>query len=115
MKTLLNLILTAVLAWVITLFTPWWGIMVAALIVALILPLKGIRSFIIPFMSVFLLWAFQAYTLSSANDFTMAEKIATLLPLEGNTTLLLVITAFLGGIAAGSSGLLGQQLRTLNK
>lgn len=113
MKTLLNLILTAAFAWAITLFTPWWGIMVAALIVALLLPLKGVRSFLIPFMAIFLLWAFQAYTLSSANDFVMAGKIATLLPLEGNTSLLIVLTAFIGGLAAGSSGLLGKQIRSM--
>lgn len=111
MKTLFNLILTAVLAWIITIFTPWWGVMAAALLVAILIPLQGLKSFIIPFMAVFLLWGYQAYAVSSANDFTMAKKIATLLPLEGNATLLIVLTAFLGGIAAGSSGMLGSQLR----
>lgn len=115
MKTLINLILTVILAWLITLFTPWWGIMAAALLSGYLLPLKGIRAFLIPFMGIFLLWAYQAYNLGDANDFIMAKKIATLLPLEGNANLLLVVTAFLGGVAAGSSGLLGQQLRTLRK
>ena len=115
MKTLLNLILTAALAYIITLFTPWWGIMVAALIVSLLLPLKGAKAFIIPFMAVFLLWAYQAYSLGNANDFIMAEKIATLLSLEGNAKLLLVLTSFIGGITAGSSGLLGSQVRLTRK
>ncbi|THD69161.1 hypothetical protein E7Z59_02185 [Robertkochia marina] len=115
MKTLFNLILTAALAWIITLFTPWWGVMAAALLVAVLVPLQGLKSFIIPFMGVFLLWAYQAYSLSSANDFTMAEKIATLLPLEGNTSLLIAVTAFIGGLAAGSSGMLGSQLRARSK
>lgn len=115
MKTLLNLILTALLAWIITMFTPWWGVMIAALFTSLLIPLKGAKAFFVPFMAIFMLWAFQSYTLASANDFTMAKRIAELLPLEGNTSLLIVLTAFIGGLASGFSAMLGSQLRAVRK
>ena len=113
MNKLLNLICTALLAWGLSLITPWWGIMPAALIVSFVFPLKGGNAFFIPFLSIFILWGIQAYLIGSNNDFTMAGKIAELLPLQGNVHLLILITALLGGIAAAFSGLLGKQLKIL--
>ncbi|MBL7471263.1 hypothetical protein [Robertkochia sediminum] len=112
MKNILNLILTAVAAWAICLITPWWGIMIAALAISFLIPLKKGAAFLIPFLAVFLLWGIQAYLLSSGNDLTMAKKIATLFSLNENAYLLMGITALIGGLAAAFSGLLGKQLRT---
>ncbi|WP_224485565.1 hypothetical protein [Robertkochia aurantiaca] len=111
MKNLLHLILVALLAYVVTLLTPWWGIMIAALVVGFLLPLNGFKSFFIPFLAVFNLWGLQAYMLSSRNDFTLAAKIADLFSLEGNSLLLILITALLGGLAAAFAALLGKQFR----
>lgn len=112
MKNLINLILTAVLAWTLCLFTPWWGIMIAALIISFMIPLKKGAAFLVPFLAIFLLWGIQAYWLSSNNDFIMAGKIADLFSLNGNAWLLILITALIGGLAAAFSGLLGKTLRT---
>ncbi|WP_224487889.1 hypothetical protein [Robertkochia flava] len=113
MKNIFNLILTIVLAWVITLFTPWWGVMLAALIVSFLVPLKGGSTFFVPYLAIFSLWGIQAYMAGSANDFILAGKIADLFSLDGNTTLLILVTATIGGLAAAFAGLLGKQLKTV--
>lgn len=113
MKNALNLILTALLAWALTMFTPWWGILIAAMVVSFLFPLKGGYGFIIPFAAIFLLWGSQAYLMSSSNDFIMAGKVADLFSLNGNAILLILITALIGGLSAGFAALLGKQLKLI--
>jgi hypothetical protein len=53
--------------------------------------------------------------LSSTNDFTLAKRIAILLPLGGNPYLLMLITGVVGGIAAGIAAILAKQLNLVVK
>ena len=87
--------------------------MLAAIITGFLIPLKGVSVFFIPFLSVFLFWLVYTFWLSSSNDYTLAKKIAILLPLNGNAFLLIFVTALIGGIAAGISGIFGKQLKDL--
>jgi hypothetical protein len=114
-KNLKNFIFTIILAFVLSLYLPWWSIMIAAFLSGLLIPLKKAAVFFVPFIAVALLWLVQSYLLSRANDFVLAKKIATLLMLEGNLTLLLIITGVVGGFAAGVSGLFSKQLSTITK
>lgn len=114
-KNIKNLIFTIILAYLLSLYLPWWSVMIAAIISGFIIPLKKGAVFFIPFIAVALLWTFQSYTISNANDFILAEKIATLLKLNGNTTLLLLIAGVVGGLAAGVSAVLGKQISTFLK
>lgn len=115
-KKTINFVLTLFLAYIISLFLPWWSVMVAGLITAFLIPLKKRAVFLIPFLAVALLWIIQSWLLSSANDFTLAKKIATLLPLGGNPIFLILVTGIIGGIAAGIAGILGKQChQVLNK
>lgn len=110
MKNLLFLVSTAALAWILTMFIPWWGIMIAAIVTSYFMAPKNSLAFWIPFVAIGLLWGLQAFFLSEPNDFIMAERIARLFPLEGNVTLLILVTSVTGAIAAGFSGLLGRAL-----
>jgi hypothetical protein len=110
-----NFVLTIVLAYVLSIFLPWWSVMLAAIISGCFIPLKKSAVFFIPFLAVALLWIVQSYFLSSSNDFLLAKKIATLLMLNGNSTLLLLVTGVIGGLAAGVSGIFGRQCRTILK
>ena len=112
-KNITNFVLTLVLAYVLSLFLPWWHVMLAALISAFLIPLEKTSVFFIPFFAIALLWIIQSWQLSSANDYTLAKKIATLLPLDGNPFLLIIITGIIGGLAAGITGLLGKQCKLL--
>ena len=112
-KKIINLVLTLLLAYILSLFLPWWSVMVAALITAFLIPLKKAAVFIIPFLAVALLWIIQSWLLSSANDYTLAKKIAILLPLNGNPALLIAVTGIIGGLAAGIAGVFGKQGKLL--
>lgn len=114
-KKYISFIATVVLAIFLAQFLPWWSVMLAAFISELIFNLKRSAIFFVPFFAVAFYWAVYAYILSSSNDFILAEKIAVLLPLGGSPYVLIVVTAFIGGIAAGVAGMFAHQVRYLIK
>jgi len=109
----INFTLTIILSISLSFILPWWGIMVAAAITGFIIPLNKIAIFAMPFLAVFSFWFVYSYWLSNGNDFILAKKIAILLPLDGNAYLLILVTAIVGGIAAGIAGIFGNQFRQL--
>ena len=113
MKKLSNFILTIILGVILSLFLPWWAVMLAAFLSGAIVRLRNVAAFFVPFGAIALLWIVNAWMLSSANDYTLASKIAVLLPLEGNVVLLILVTGLIGGIAAGIAGLFGNQCRAI--
>ena len=114
-KNSINFIATVILAVLLSLFLPWWSVMTAALTTALFIPLKRAAVFFIPFLAILLFWIVYSYILSSANDFTLAKRIAVLLPLGGNPYLLMIVTGVVGGLAAGVAAVFGKQLTLLLK
>ena len=111
-----NLIVTLVLALLLSLFLPWWSVMIAALATALFMPLKNTAVFFVPFIAILLFWAVYSFILSSGNDYTLAKRIAVLLPLGGNAYLLMLVTGVVGGLASGIAAVFGKQLSlTLKK
>lgn len=112
-KALLNFLLTILLALTFSFFLPWWAVMVAAFMSGAIVSLEKGQVFIVPFFAIALFWILYALTLSSSNDFILAEKIALLLQLNGNVPLLLIVTGLIGGLAAGFAGIFGNQLRAV--
>jgi hypothetical protein len=112
-KSLTSLILTVLLAIVLNIFLPWWAIMLAAFLSGFLIDLKNVKVFLIPFLSIMLLWMTNAFLLSSSNDFTLSTKIANLLRLGGNVFLLTLITGIIGGLAAGFAGITGTLLKRL--
>ncbi|MEZ4796353.1 MAG: hypothetical protein R2785_04190 [Flavobacteriaceae bacterium] len=114
-KNAKNFVFTLILAYVLSLYLPWWSVMLAGLISGFVIPLKKGAVFFVPFLAIALLWIVQSYMLSNTNDFILAKKIATLLMLKGNTTLLLLVTGLVGGLASGISGILGKQCYLLKK
>jgi hypothetical protein len=112
-KNVKNFIATIVFAFVLSLFLPWWSIMIASLFSAMLVPLKRAAVFFVPFLAILLFWAGYTYVLSSANDFTLAKKISELLMLGGNPYLLILVTGVIGGLAGGMSAVLGKQFRSI--
>ena len=114
-NTILNFLTTLVLALVASLFMPWWSVMLAAFLAAVFFSVKGASGFVIPFLAIFSYWLVYAFLLSNANDFTLAKKIAVLFPLGGNVYVLMLVTAAIGGLAAGVAGVFGKQCIDLVK
>jgi hypothetical protein len=111
MKTnIINFVITIILALLLSLYLPWWSVMVAGFVSALFFSLKKAAVFFVPFLAVFCFWAIYAFIVSSANDFTLAKKIAVLLPLGGNPYVLILVTGLVGGLASGVAAVFGKQL-----
>lgn len=114
MKTnIINFVVTIIIALILSQFLPWWSVMVAGFVSALFFSLKRAAVFFVPFLAIFCFWSIYAFVISSANDFTLAKKIAVLLPLDGNPYVLILVTGLVGGLAAGVAALFGKQLAGL--
>lgn len=114
-KPLINFVLTLILAVILSLFTPWWSVMIVAFATALFVPLKRASVFFIPFLAIFLFWVIYSFILSSSNDYTLAKRIAVLLSLGGNPYFLMLVTGIVGGLSAGIAAVFGKQLRLVLK
>lgn len=114
-KNLINFAVTLIIAIILSLFLPWWHVMVAGFVSSLFFSVHRAAVFFIPFLAVFLFWIAYALWLSNRNDFILAKKIAVLLPLGGSSFALLLVTGFIGGVAAGTAALLGKQCSLMVK
>jgi hypothetical protein len=113
--TTTNFIITLILAIILSLFRPWWSVMIAALTTAIFIPIKRSAVFFVPFLAILLFWTMYSFILSSSNDYTLAKRIAILLPLGGNPFALMLVTGIVGGFAAGVTAIFGNQLRLVFK
>ena len=109
-KILINFLVTFILAFALSFFMGWYSVMIAGFLVALIIPLKRLAVFFVPFLAILIFWAAYSFVLSNANDFILAERIAILLPLGGNPYLLILVTGIIGGLVSGVSAVFGKQL-----
>ncbi|MBR9914642.1 MAG: hypothetical protein GYB32_07425 [Algicola sp.] len=109
----INFLVTILVAFILSQFLPWWSVMVAGFVSSLFFSLKRLSVFLVPFVAIFLFWSIYAFIVSVNNDFTLAKKIAVLLPLHGNPYLLILVTGLIGGMAAGVSALFGKQCSSL--
>ena len=109
----LNFIVTIILALLLSLFLPWWSVMLAGFISGLLISLKKASVFFIPFLAILLFWSIYAFIIGNGNNFILAKRIAILLPLGGNPYVLILVSGLIGGIAAGVSAVLGKQVSLL--
>ena len=113
MKFIVAIALTSLLTFAIGLFTflPWFSFVFTALIVAVAVYKKPFKAFAAGFIGVAVLWVIQTMLIDSSNEHILSTKVANILPLGGNYTLLIVVTGFVGGLVAGMAALTGSFLR----
>jgi hypothetical protein len=109
-KIITNFFATILLAFLLSFVMPWWSVMTAALATALFIPLKRAAVFFVPFLAILVFWGVYSFVLCSGNDYTLAKRIAVLLPLSGNPYLLMLVTGIVGGLAAGVAAVFGKQI-----
>ena len=114
MKFITALVLTALLSFIASLWFEWWIIAIVAFIVALLVHQKAWKAFLGGFLGLFLLWVILAEWIDIENKGILSQKIATVLPLGGNSLLLVLITGFVGGLVAGLAALSGSYTRKAN-
>jgi len=117
MKFITAIILTALLAFISGLlsFSPWWGFAVTSVLVALLVHQKAGKAFLAGFLGLFLLWGGLAWWIDMKNNEVLSQKIASVLPLGGNSILLIVVTGVAGGLVAGFAAMSGSYLRSSAK
>jgi hypothetical protein len=115
MKLIVAIILTALLAFVTGLYFPWWSLAIAAFLVAALVHQRSWKAFAGGFLGIFLLWAGIAWWLDTKNDGVLSKRIAELLKLGGNSFLLIIVTAIIGGLVGGFAAMTGSFLRSSEK
>ncbi len=115
MKFIVATVLTALLAFITGLFLPWWGIAIAAVVVAVLVHQKAGKAFLSGLLGVFLLWAGLAWWIDMKNNGILSQRIASILPLNGNSILLIGVTALVGGLVGGFAAMTGSFLRASPK
>ena len=115
MRFILAILLTALLSFLAGLYFPWWSIAIIAFGVALLIPQRLWAGFLSGFLGIFLLWALVAAWIDTKNESILSKKIAQLLPLGGSAFLLILVTAFIGGLVGGFAAMAGSSLRPAKK
>ena len=113
MKFVISLLLTALLAFAMGLYFPWWTIAIAAFIIPVIIYQRPAMAFLCGFLGIFLLWLLLVWGISTANDSILASRIARILPLGGSAPALMLVSALVGGLTAGFAALTGSLLRKI--
>lgn len=105
MKTLLAILLTALLALLLGEYLPWWSVAIAAFAISLFIRQGNFAAFFGGFLGVGAAWSAFAFWIDRANESILSERVASLLPLQGNALLLIVLTAVIGGLVGGLAAL----------
>lgn len=110
MRLLLALLLTAALSFLAGMFLPWWSIAIVAFLVALLIPQNFGPAFLSGLLGIFILWAILALWIDVKNDSILSTRIAQLMKV-GSPVILVLVTAFIGGLVAGFAAMAGSALR----
>lgn len=111
MKFVLTTLLTFLLSFIAGLYLPWWSVAIVAFLAALLLQPKIGLGFLAGFLGIFLLWATVAFWIDTNNESILSHKIALLFPLGGSSLLLILVTAFVGGLVGGFAAMAGSSIR----
>jgi len=115
MKFIVSILLIALLSFATGLYLPWWSIAIVAFIVTALIHQRPLKAFLTGFIALFLLWGIVAFAVDLGNQHILSQKIAEVLPLGGSSFLLILVTAFVGGIVAAFAALSGSYLRTVTR
>jgi hypothetical protein len=106
MRFFLHIIFTALAAMIAAYFIAWWGVAVAAFLIALILHYKAGRSFVLGMLGVMLCWLVVILFRDLPNEHILSGRMAKVFGLP-NYFLFVVVTLFLGGLVGGVSAWAG--------
>lgn len=110
MKFSVSVLLSALLAFSLGLFLPWWSIAIAGFLTGFFIPQRHFLSFLSAFLGVFILWGSMAFYLSISNDHILARRIAMMIIKKDDPLLLILLTASIGGLTTGLSSLTARTL-----
>lgn len=107
MKFIYQVIITALMAFVLQSFLPWWTLAIAAAGAGYYFGNKGLLSFFAGFLGVGLLWLGMAIFIDVSTQSILTEKINRILPLNS-----FVLTVLIGGLVGGFAALTGALIKS---
>lgn len=110
MKFIIQVILTAAIAYFAEMNFPWWSAVIAAFIIGVIIPTTGWKSFWGGFWGIGLLWVGVSLYIESESLPILTERVGSLFQLP-HVFFLFLITFLVGGAAGGFGALTGNSLR----
>jgi hypothetical protein len=110
MKTILQIIFTTLLSYIIQKFLPWWSVTICAGIIALFNSNTRFAAFWGGFVGVSLLWMGYATYIDIESHSILSQKVLSLFYVK-SVSALIILTGCIGGIVGGMGALCGQLLR----
>lgn len=112
MKLGLSFLLNAALGFVLTLFFPWWSVVIVSFIIGMTMDVKGWQAFLGGFAGMMALWIGYATYMDVQNGAILSQKVADLFKL-GSSNNLIYLTGFIGGLLGGMGALTGCFFRSI--
>lgn len=103
-------ILILILSLIAGFITPWWAAAIIAFVMGVYAGRKPGQAFMSGFAAVFITWVVLALIKSIPNNHVLASRVAVLFHLPG-WSILLIVTALIGGLAGGMSAMSGVLVR----
>jgi succinate dehydrogenase/fumarate reductase cytochrome b subunit len=94
---------------------PWWIIAPAAVATAYLFEKNPLKSFLISFVTLFILWAGVALWINLNNDSILATRMSKMILQMESPILMILIAGLIGGLVSGFAGLTGTLLRKMVK
>ena len=104
--------LVAALAYIAGLFLPWWGVVVAAGLVSLVIPTSSFSALVSGFVGVGLLWLTLSWKIQIESKGVLADKMAAIFTVD-DPIILVISTGFIGAVCGGLGSLTGNSLRQI--
>ena len=108
-------IIVLVLSAIFSNFLPWWIVAPISFAVAFRLEENILKSFIISFAAILVLWGGLAFWMDIRNDSLLSERVSQMIIKSESSFVMISITALIGGLVAGFGALSGSLLKKARK
>ena len=102
---------TMALCFILQYFLPWWTLALGAFVGGYVFDKNGWVAFAGGFVAVGLLWFSTAFFIDMQTQSILTEKVARIFPTK-TTSLLLLLTAIVGGLPGGFAALTGALMKS---
>ena len=113
MKVIIKIMLMAALTYGALMVLPWWTLVVIGFLVSAVLPGNDFGAFLSGFLGIGLLWMVLSWKIDIETSSILSQKIANMFPVNGDTTMLVILAGMIGGLAGGMGSLSGNLLRKI--
>ncbi|MDX1642361.1 MAG: hypothetical protein R3220_11725 [Balneolaceae bacterium] len=100
--------------WLITLFFPWWGVIIPGIVFGAMFFKSGLKAFFVGFLATGFAWFLQALYIDVMNESILSTRIAEMMGV-GSNWIILLTTFLIAAIVGGVATLVGYFLKSVLK